>query len=133
MTLLDGQQEGHPASKKTEWWGAGAVICLGRGADWHMAQLMSLPPTVSCFSKIQIGFTFLVPAHLGSPGQWAVKRVLLLLYVKLTSMPAAAGAFYIITRMWANAQPDGRPAEHRWRPLFNAAKFGRRPLLDAVQ
>ena len=37
------------------------------------------------------------------------------------------------TRMWANAQPDGRPAEHRWRPLFNAAKFGRRPLLDAVQ
>jgi len=39
----------------------------------HMAQLMSLPLTVSCFSKIQIGFTFLVPAHLGSPGQW--KRV----------------------------------------------------------
>jgi len=39
----------------------------------------------------------------------------------------------IITRMWANAQPDGRPAEHRWRPLFNAAKFGWRPLLDAVQ
>jgi len=30
----------------------------------------------------------------------------------------------IKTRMWANAQPDGRPAEHRWRPLFNAAKFG---------
>ena len=29
-----------------------------------------------------------------------------------------------ITRMWANAQPDGRPAEHRWRPLFNAPKFG---------
>jgi len=37
------------------------------------------------------------------------------------------------TRMWANAQPDGRPAEHRWRPLFNAPKFGWRPLLDAVQ
>ena len=37
------------------------------------------------------------------------------------------------TRMWANAQPDRRPAEHRWRPLFNAAKFGWRPLLDAVQ
>ena len=31
---------------------------------------------------------------------------------------------YTGTRMWANAQPDGRPAEHRWRPLFNAAKFG---------
>jgi len=35
--------------------------------------------------------------------------------------------------MWANAQCDGRPAEYRWRRLFNAAKFGRRPLLDAVQ
>jgi len=40
----------------------------------HMAQLMPLPLTVSCFSKIQTGFTFLVPAHLGSPGQRAVKR-----------------------------------------------------------
>ena len=39
----------------------------------------------------------------------------------------------IITRMWANAQRDGRSAEHRRRPLFSAAKFGRRPLLDAVQ
>jgi len=32
--------------------------------------------------------------------------------------------FSCLTRMWANAQRDGRPAEHRWRPLFNAAKFG---------
>ena len=45
------------------------VICLQRGADLHMAQLMPLALTVSCFSKIQIGFTFLVPAHLGSPGK----------------------------------------------------------------
>ena len=41
----------------------------------HMAQLMPLSLTVSCLSRIQIGFTFLVPAHLGSPGQRAVKRV----------------------------------------------------------
>jgi len=41
----------------------------------HMAQLMPLPLTVSCFSKIQIGFTFLVPAHPGSPGKRVVKRV----------------------------------------------------------
>jgi len=34
----------------------------------------------------------------------------------------------VITKMWANAQRDGRPAEYRWRPLFNAAKFGWRPL-----
>ena len=45
------------------------VICLQRGADLHMAQLMPLPLTVSCFSKMQIGFTFLVPAHPGSPGK----------------------------------------------------------------
>ena len=51
------------------------VICLERGADLHMVQLMPLPLTVSCFSKIQIGFTFLVLAYPGSPGQRAVKRV----------------------------------------------------------
>jgi len=54
---------------KTEWWGAGMVICLERGADLHMAQLMPLTLTVSCFSRIQIAFTFLVPAHPGSPDQ----------------------------------------------------------------
>ena len=51
------------------------VICLERGADLHMAQLMPLPLTVSCLSKIQFGFTFLVPAYPGSPGKRAVKRV----------------------------------------------------------
>ena len=55
------------------------LICLERGADLHIAQLMQLLLTVSCFSKIQIGFTFLVPAHPGSHGQWAVKRVCVLL------------------------------------------------------
>jgi len=49
------------------------VICLEQGVDLHMAQLMPLPLTV--FSKIQIGFTFLVPADVGCPGQRAVKRV----------------------------------------------------------
>ena len=75
MTLLVARQEGHPAGNKTEWWGAGVVICLERGADLHMAQLMPLPLTVSCSIKIQICFTFLVPAHPGNPGQRAVKRV----------------------------------------------------------
>ena len=60
---------------KPEWWGAGVVICLKRGADLHTAQLMPLPFTVSSFSKIQIGFTFLVLAYLGSPGQRAIKWV----------------------------------------------------------
>jgi len=80
LTLLVGRQEGHPACKKLEWWGAGMVICLELGADLHMAELMPLPLTVSCFNKIQIGFTFLVPADLGSPGKRAVKRVCVYIY-----------------------------------------------------
>ena len=72
--LLVGQQEGYPACKKTEWWGAGVVVC---GARWRLAcgPADATALTVSCFSKIQIGFTFLVPTHPGSPGQIAVKRV----------------------------------------------------------
>ena len=50
------------------------VICLERDVDLHMAQLMPLSLTASCFSKIQIGFTFLVPVHLCSHGKRAVKR-----------------------------------------------------------
>ena len=75
LTLLVGRQEGHPACKKLKRWGAGVVICLEWGADLHMAQLMLLPLTVSCFSKIQTGFTFLVPVHLGSPRKRPIKRV----------------------------------------------------------
>jgi len=56
------------------------VICLEQGADLHMAQLMPLPLSVSCSSKIQIGFTFLVPAYLGTPRKRAVKRVCVLDY-----------------------------------------------------
>jgi len=51
-TLLVGRQEGHPACKKTEWWGVGVVICLERDANLHVAQLTPLPLTISCFSKI---------------------------------------------------------------------------------
>ena len=60
------------------------VIYLERGADLHLVQLMPLPLTVSCFSKIQIGFTFLVPAHPGSPGQRAVKCVCVCVCVCVT-------------------------------------------------
>jgi len=74
---------------KNEWWGTGMVVRLERDADLHMAQLMPLPLTVSCFSKIQIGFTFLVPAHLGSPGKRAVKRV----FVVVTGILGTLSAF----------------------------------------
>ena len=67
--LLVGRQEGHPACKKL----SGGVLA------WLSRWIMPLPLTVYCFSIIQIGFTFLVPAHLCSPGQRAVKRVCVLL------------------------------------------------------
>ena len=76
LTLLVRQQEGHPACKKLSGGVLAWLSCLERGADLHMAQLMPLPLTVSCFSKILFGFTFLVPAHPGSPGQRAVKWLL---------------------------------------------------------
>ena len=86
LTLLVGWQEGHLTCKKLSggvlaWL---SVLTLERGADLHMAQLMPLPLTVSCISKIQIGFTFLIPVHLGSPGQRAVKRVCVCVAIQFT-------------------------------------------------
>ena len=74
LTLLVGRQEGRPACKRLSR-SAGVVICLERGVDLHMAQLMPMPLTVSCFSNIQISFTFLVPSLPGKPGQRTVKQV----------------------------------------------------------
>jgi len=74
LTLLVGRQEGHPACKKLSG-GVLVWLSLEQGADLHTAQLMPLPLIVSCFSEIKIGFTFLVLACPGSPGQRAVKRM----------------------------------------------------------
>jgi len=52
--LLVERQERHPACKKTEWWDAGMVMCLGEGTDLHTAQLMPVPLTISCFSKFRL-------------------------------------------------------------------------------
>jgi len=79
MFLLVPAYPGCPGQTAVKWLllvvGAGVVICLEQGADLHMVQLMPLPLTVFCFSKIQIGFTFLVLAYPGSLGQRAVKRL----------------------------------------------------------
>ena len=64
LTLLVGQQEGHPACEKL----SGGVLA------WLPVR-MPQPLNVSCFSKIQIGFTFVVLAHPGSPRKGAVKWV----------------------------------------------------------
>ena len=65
------------------------VICLERGADLHTTKLMPLPLTVSCFSKIQIGFTFLVPAYPGSPGKGLLNGCVCVcvFYLPCTSLP----------------------------------------------
>ena len=79
------------------------VICLELGADLHMAQLMPLPLTVSCFSKIQIRIAFLVPSHPGSPGKRAVKWVCvcvanpLLEIISLSDHRAVVHAFSALT------------------------------------
>jgi len=96
LTLLVGWQEGHPACKKTEWWGAGLVVCLERGADLHVAELMPLPLTVSCFSKIQIGFTFLVPAHLGTPGKGPLNVCVCVLSHCVVFARAVTGACFVV-------------------------------------
>jgi len=98
--LLVGQQGGHPACKKVS---GGVLAWLSkRSADLHMAQLMLLPLTVSWFSKVQIGFTFLVPVHPGSPGKRAIKWVFVYVrppysQIKFTQ-PAHCGAAAAITR-----------------------------------
>ena len=74
LMLLVGRQEGHPACKKLSG-GLLAWFSVWSEVLTHMAQLMPLPLTVSCSTKIQTGFTFLVPAHPGNPGQGAVKWV----------------------------------------------------------
>ena len=78
------------------------VICLERGADLHMAQLMPLPLTVSCFSSIQTGFTFLIPAHPSSPRQRAVKHVLLclLLSYQMTHVRRSLAVDIILHKDW---------------------------------
>jgi len=75
LTLLAGRQEGHPACTKLSGGSLGCWRGYLSGARCRLIQLMPLSLTVSCFSKIQIGFTFLESAHPGSPGQRAVKWV----------------------------------------------------------
>ena len=74
------------------------VVCLERGADLHTAQLMPLPLTISCFSIIQIGFTFLVPAHPDGPGKRADKRLCM-----------------CVCRLWrADEEEASSVGEHAW-------------------
>jgi len=93
------------------------VICLERNADLRMAQLMPLPLTVSCFSKIQIGFTFLVPAHPGSPGQRAVKQVCVCWLVELRESLSRVGSDL--------KQRIIESVKSTWRTLNDLARYRR--------
>jgi len=72
---------------------AGMVACLQQGADVYIAQLLPLPMTDSCFSKIEIGFTVLVPAHPDSPGQKAVKQVSVCVTPSVADLVYVCGGF----------------------------------------
>jgi len=95
-----GGRKGIRSGKKTEWWGAGMVICLEQGADLLMVQLMPLPLTVSCFIKIRTGFTFLVPAHLGSPRKRAVKCVCVCACVNNSLLQVLPQYTYVWLHLW---------------------------------
>ena len=118
--------------KKTEWWGAGVVVCLEQGADLHMAQLMPLPLTVSCFGKIQTGFTFLVPAHLGSPRKRAVKRVCVcVLCLLMHRVHTGRAPSYLHNCVIASADITSRPrlrstSSRRYERQSTHLKFGER-------
>jgi len=77
----------------------------------HMAQLKPLPLTVSCFSKIQIVFTLLVPAHLGSPGKRAVKRVCVCVCVKQEAV-SGSGISWAICKSAPCSRQITMPASH---------------------
>ena len=84
LTLLVGRHDRHLACKKLNGGVLAWLSVWSELSDLHMAQLMPWPLTVSCFSKIQIGFTFLVLAQPGSPGQRAVKWVCVCVCVLVT-------------------------------------------------
>ena len=97
------------------------VICLERGADLHMAQLMTLPLTVSCFSKIHIGFTFLVPAHLGIPGKRAIKRVCVCVCVFVVKFRVTVVVVYVAASSVNN--DEYKLASRKSERLLDGKKF----------
>jgi len=82
------------------------VNCLERSAFLHATQLMPLPLTVSCFSKIQIGFTFLVPAHPGSPEKRAAERVCVCAVV-----PCGEKVTIIKIKLYVDVTPVGNASD----------------------
>jgi len=117
----------HTRAAATEWWVAGMVICLERGADLHMAQLMPLPLTVSCFSKIQTGLplwyrlTWVVPDK-GPLNGCVCVCVCFCLHAVLPGGDQRSGASAVYGRVPGRSgrrrrSRRRRPAAERWAPV----------------
>jgi len=104
--------------KKLEWCGAGMVMCLEWGADLHIVQLMPLSLTVSCFCKIQIGFTFL-----GSATKRAVKRGCVCICVC---------AFAILTDLLRIEKTSGGVVRERMKCDINRVLIGNVSIFDRL-
>jgi len=74
LSWFGGRKGIRPEKKLFEWWDAAWLSV--RSEVQTCTKLMLLPLTVSCFSKLQIGFNFLIPAKVGTPGQRTIKWVL---------------------------------------------------------
>ena len=119
--MLLGGRKGIRPVKVFEWWGAGVVICLERGADLHMAQLMLLPLTASCIRKIQIGFTFLVPARPDSPEQRSIRQVCVRCCYHSAPDTGIREAVPLLSgiQWWARGEERMRPG---WSQCFHSLK-----------
>ena len=94
---------------------------------------IALSGTVMCYGQTGAGKTFTITGSTESyQNRGVIPRAISQLFKELNERSDCATVVrsrlfcpnLLLTGMWTNAQPDGRPAEHRWRPLFNAAKFG---------
>ena len=95
---------------------------MEQGADClHMVQLMPLPLTVSCFNKIQMGFTYLIPADLGSPGKRAVKRVCVCCQLTIYPFSARTVSLAFLHYKFHSAQPKSFTAESTFEDFPRAS------------
>jgi len=108
------------------------VVCLERGAHLHMAQLVPLPLTISCFIKIQIGFTFLVPAHSGSPGQRAIKRLCVCVWAGVCDA-SSQHERSISPATLRHRRPAGRLCQRRDKDVSVSGQCRRRPAADRAR
>ena len=109
------------------------VTCLERSADLHIAQLMPLPLTVSCFSKIEIGFAFLVPAHLGSPGKRAIKRVCVCVYSSSDSVTQLTATNSVNSFANIYSSTDGTACASKQQVVTEMTGKGRiAPAIDQI-